>query len=330
MAKAESGRGLFGFTGRTSAAASEIAPESPKASSPPPHARGPNAKAFAAALTCGAEPAPPLLQRLDQGGRAPTLAQVRAPWFAYWARELRTVARPSRLLWEQIAVLQALYEAGVLRSGARLLGLGVGDEPLASYFASIGLNVIASDLDGEAEAERVFKATFLPRETFDALVEVSNVDMRRLDDPTLRGLDACWSRGVLNEMNSIYEAEEAVVNAMDVLRPGGVAVHIADMALMGAPEAAPGNLLFSMDFFRSVSEALEGRGHIVPSLDLCLGRDPLDAVIHAPESDLELTVLASAFENCEPPDLKFERDGVAATAFAIIARKRSDPVSLRS
>ena len=58
-----------------------------------------------------------------------------------------------RKLWEWLFIIQALFERGMLQEGRRGLGFGVGNDPLPSFFASLGGDIVATDLDVEQATE---------------------------------------------------------------------------------------------------------------------------------------------------------------------------------
>jgi hypothetical protein len=227
--------------------------------------------------------------------------------------------------WEFAAVLQAFYESGVLSPGAKMMGLGVGDEPIPSYLASLGLHVVAADLPGVTSRSLVMRPSMIDGDAFDRHVEVSDVDIRRLDDVTLRDFDGIWSCSVLNELQSTEAAAEAVIGAMDTLKPGGVAVHTTEFAFADDhPTQSPGALFFTRKFFQSLTDGLNGRGHSVAPLSFDLGRDALDGYV-----DLEPFVVegAEAYEDlwreglgC--PHLKVMSGGVLTTSFAFVVKRR--------
>jgi SAM-dependent methyltransferase len=267
----------------------------------------------------------PLLQTLPLGSRAPVLDDIRSPWFAYWSRELDIAVRPHRKIWEYAAVLQAFYEAGVLKPGARALGFGVGDEPLPSYLAGLGLHVLASDEPGQTEPERIFQSRYIGEADFAARVEVSDIDLSRFNDPSLRDFDALWSCGVINEFDAVHIAEEAVIHAMDALRPGGVAVHTTEFAFApDEPEETAGQLFFPASFFERLADGLNGRGHNVAPLSFGLGEAALDAYVDLEPPGLEQAPKLQTLWRMEhgAPHLKVAAGDALITSFTLIVRRR--------
>jgi hypothetical protein len=325
------GRGLFGLGKSKAAASSNLAPAGAVGSAGAHdlqdlvcltlRARG------GAAVRGGARPpAGPVLEVAGLSSHPACIADVQSGWFSYWMEQLRCAVRPHRKLWEYAVVLQALYEAGALSDGAKALGFGVGDEPLPSYLAGLGLNVVATDLPESAQRERVLNPAFVPSEAFDSRVEVSDLDMRRLDDQTLRGFDACWSCSVVNELNTAEEAFDTLIGAMDVLRPGGVAVHTLDFAFFNDQVFCPrGELAFVRSFLDRVADGLNGRGHSVSPLSFNLGVDPLDGYVDLEPYAVDGSDAWSALwaEGLGAPHLKLHHAGLLKTSYVLIARARA-------
>ncbi len=330
----EAPRGLFGLGGRKAPGPADV-----------PSARGPgavvadpsdalaqrvmrlNQKALAGAAGRPAlVPAAPDLCVAGVANRAPHYADAFSPWFAYWSQRLHCSVRPHRKLWEFVAILQALYEAGALASGARALGLGCADEPLPSYLASLGMDVVATDLPGSAELERMLHPDIIDQAAFDRHVEVSNLDARRLDDATLRGFDICWSANLVNLMQSEIDAADVIIHAMDTLRPGGLAVHTADFAFADdRPMPHAGALTLPRPFFERLADGLNGRGHQVQALSFDLGDHPLDAYVDLPPFTVDGSEAYAGqwAEGMGAPHLKVLNGDVLTTSFLLVVRARA-------
>ena len=70
-------------------------------------------------------------------------ADFETKWFVHWCRELKMEPIYHRKIWEDCFALQAIWEAGLLRPGVSALCFGAGEEPLPSYLASCGVDVLA-------------------------------------------------------------------------------------------------------------------------------------------------------------------------------------------
>lgn len=139
-------------------------------------------------------------------------------------------------------MLQALWERGKLVPGASGLGFAVGDEPLASIFAHLGVRVLATDLNPRsARARRWVKAEqnasvrdalyypqIVNREAFDELVSFRHLDMRDQWDLAPGSFDFVWSSCALEHLGGLDAGLDFVVRSARLLKPAGVAVHTTE------------------------------------------------------------------------------------------------------
>ncbi len=160
-----------------------------------------------------------------------TQADIESRWFSHWMAELKLPVVYFRKLWEFAYVLQAMHEAHLLKPGVRALGFGCGQEPIASYLASRGVEVVITDFaadDSRAQGwmhssehagslERAFKPELVDRITFDRLVTHRSVDMTSIPDD-LRGFDVCWSICAMEHLGSIEAGKTFVLSSMDTGR----------------------------------------------------------------------------------------------------------------
>jgi hypothetical protein len=280
--------------------------------------------AFAASQFLEQARMPPLLQNTGLGCRPPQMQDIVSPWLAYWARELSREVRAHRKLWEYAVVLQAFYEAGVLKPGGRALGFGVGDEPLPSYLASLDMHVVASDMAGCTDRDAIFQDRFLTEDAFDARVEVSDIDFGKLNDPSLRNFDACWSCSVVGALGAEHVAEEALIKSMDVLRPGGIAVHLMEFAFAPDLPQDRNDIFFPRSFFESLERAMNGRGHAMAPVSFGLGSHPLDAYVDIAALNVNDCAALEELWRFDPPapHLKVALGNVMTTSFPVIVTCR--------
>ena len=136
---------------------------------------------------------------------------------------------------------QALDAAGVLRAGARGLGFGVGAEPLPAALAARGCELLLTDLDPEEARRRGWSETpgedlsaynrdgVCDPELFARRVRWTAVDMNAVPDRLRRGeFDFVWSSCALEHLGSLEAGARFVLNSLDCLRPGGMAVHTTE------------------------------------------------------------------------------------------------------
>src|SRR5690606_19636013 len=115
------------------------------------------------------------------------------------------------------------------------------EEPIPSFLTSLGVSVTITD-QAPANAERqgwmqtdqftgsldsVFRGDLVDRLTFNELAELRYVDMNAIDND-ISGYDFCWSICAYEHLGSIKKGQDFVVNAMKVLKPGGIAVHTTE------------------------------------------------------------------------------------------------------
>lgn len=188
-----------------------------------------------------------LRQPPDQGSllvcQPCTRRQIESPNFRYWAA--RMGLKPGglhRKAWEWCFIVQALHERGMLVPGGKGLGFAVGEEPLTSLFASMGCEILATDLDCEqadregwvegrqhaAGRAQLNNGGLCSPELFDAMVRFRSVDMREIQSD-LTGFDFLWSSCALEHLGSLQSGVDFVLRAMECLRPGGVAVHTTEL-----------------------------------------------------------------------------------------------------
>ena len=273
----------------------------------------------------------------DLGWRPSTQADVESPWFAYWCSQLRIAPVYHRKLWEYAYVLQALHDAGVVREGARGLGFGCGEEPIASYLASRGVEVTVTDLDparakglGWIETgqhttaiEQAFRADLVSRELFDRRVKLEYVDMNEIPTNLEGRHDFCWSICALEHLGSIEGGVRFVERSMDTLRPGGVAVHTGEFSyLEGDALIDRGHtVLFQRRHYEELHRRLRRRGFQVGKVDFDPGKGPLDLFIDVPPYPWNEAGALFGQLGVDIGHLKVSVEGVASTCFGLIARK---------
>jgi len=202
--------------------------------------------------------------------------------FREWAARFGEPHEMRRKQWEFCYIAQVLHERGLLRPGVRGLGFAVGEEPLSAVFASFGCEVVARDMDAERAAEAGWSNShehahsiemlnvkgLCPADEFAKLVSFRVVDMNAIPDD-LRGFDFLWSACALEHLGSIRKGEEFIYNAMDCLKPGGIAVHTTEYNVSSnsqTPDNAPTVCFRTVDVER-IAKTLTTSGHRI-ELDL--------------------------------------------------------------
>ena len=155
-----------------------------------------------------------------------------------------------RKTWEFAYIVEALLNAGKLAAGKRGIGFAVGDEILPSYFASLGIDVMASDLSSNDERaalwintrqnvggniDKLWHPRFCSRKIFEKHVKYRDIDMNHIPNDE-NSYDFCWSTCAIEHVGSLNLSIEFMKNVMDVLKPGGIAVHTTEFNLSSNDE----------------------------------------------------------------------------------------------
>ena len=265
-----------------------------------------------------------------------TQSDLESDWAAYWIQELQVAHIFHRKLWELVYVLQAIYDSGHLRAGARGLGFGCGDEPIPSYLASRDIYVTATDLSLEdakskawvdtgqhiSRAEAAYKSNLLSREQFDRQVVVRSADMNDIPGD-LRDYDFCWSICALEHLGSIKLGLDFIENSLATLHSGGIAVHTTEFNFLNDQQTIDSwpTVLFQKRHFQDLAERLQQQGHNVAPLDFDVGRKPLDRFIDVPPYLHDWSQWTRDMWDEGESHLKLSIDGFACTCFGLIVQK---------
>jgi 2-polyprenyl-3-methyl-5-hydroxy-6-metoxy-1,4-benzoquinol methylase len=211
--------------------------------------------------------------------------------YQYWCSEMRSPARLGRKQWEFVFILEALNEAGCFVSGKKGLGFGCGKEPLAAVMAKHGCKVICTDLSTDQAFEQGWVETNQHSEGFanmqyggicDKNLFFDRVSFRFSDmndiSPELKDFDFVWSACAFEHLGSLRHGMDFVLNAMDCLAPGGVAVHTTEFNLTSNDdtfETESCAIYRQQDIERLVME-LESKGFEVWPLNLNPGSHKVD------------------------------------------------------
>nr|MCV4210066.1 class I SAM-dependent methyltransferase [Roseomonas sp. SXEYE001] len=263
---------------------------------------------------------PPSLSR--PASQLCTAGQFDEPDYAGWCATIGEAPRSHRKQWEFCWILSVMRAADLIRPGARMLGFGVGQEPLPSMLAAYGVSVMATDAPAELVSDMGWESTgqhvtelmqlhhprLVDEESFRERVAFRPVDMNAIPED-LRGFDACWSSCCFEHLGSIDHGLRFVENSLETLRPGGIAIHTTEFNL-GSNEMTletPGLSIFRRCDIERLLESLASRGHVVWPLNLHPGDALLDTYIDLPPYAL--------------PHLKIEAEGHVATSIGLVVQR---------
>lgn len=195
-----------------------------------------------------------------------------------------------RKQWEWCYTVAALEERTMLQPGRRGLGFGVGTEPLTSYFAARGCDIVATDMPAQNPDHASWADTDQHARTLGQLnqhglcapevlsrrVSFEPVDMTAVPEH-LTDFDFVWSCCAMEHLGSLDAGADFVVRSMDCLKPGGVAVHTTEFNVSDGErtvEKGP-TVAYRRSDLEELASRLGEQGHHV---DLCfeLGRTRAD------------------------------------------------------
>jgi SAM-dependent methyltransferase len=226
-----------------------------------------------------------------------TRGQLESPAFRYWAAQMQESWRLHRKLWEYCFILQALYERDMLSAGRRGLGFAVGEEPLPSLMASLGCEVLATDLDAAdtraevwaqtaqlaASLEGLNRRRLCNEDEFRRRVSFRPVDMNRIP-ADLRGFDFTWSSCSFEHCGSIGLGKRFIREQMNCLKPGGLAIHTTEFNLSSLEETVDTGttVIFRRQDIEALIRDLQAEGHTVEKLQLDVGASVEDSFVDIP------------------------------------------------
>lgn len=254
-----------------------------------------------------------------------TEEQMRSPVYLELCRRYHIEPIYRRKRWEYGFILQALEEHGAKKPGKRGLGFGVGREALVAALASDGCSIVATDqtrkdafLGGWATTgqyagalEELNRDKHCPEEDFRRLVQYRDVNMNKIPSD-LRGFDFVWSACSLEHLGSLELGLQFIVNAMDCLSPGGIAVHTTEYNLSSNDKTVDRQrtVIYRRRDMEELAQRLGALGHSIAPFNFHPGKGELDHYVDLPPYKWT-------------PHLKLLIGGFAATSIGIIVRKAS-------
>lgn len=233
----------------------------------------------------------------------------------------------NRKFWEWCEIARALEECNMMRANVSGLGFAVGTEPLASYFASRGCSILATDLHEEiskkgwlernehaASIERVYFRDLIERTEFDARVSFQPADMRTLDGIDKK-FDFIWSSCALEHLGSLQAGIDFINRSLRLLEPGGVAVHTTEFNVSSNSDTIElgESVIYRQSDLERLHRSLQNSGYLVPRIEFDVGSEPPDLNPDMPpyfESDRH--------------HIKLQLGDYVATSFVLIIKKPID------
>lgn len=226
------------------------------------------------------------------------------PFTYYWSKKFKyDVPFYHRKLWEDVYIVHALYERGMLDTGKKGIGFGVGKEFLPDLFASYGCEILATDLNVEDAIEHGWVDTnqhasgrldnlrdkhFCDDSTFYKMVNYRDVDMNNIPND-IQGYDFCWSACSLEHLGGIRQGADFIKNSMRTLNKGGIAIHTTEFNLFSNEDTIESQdlSLFRKKDMEMIQKELELEGYVVEPFDWFLGTTIYDSFIDLPPHNLK-------------------------------------------
>lgn len=247
--------------------------------------------------------------------------------YRFWCEALKDEPKFLRKQWEFVYIAQVLHERGMLAGGRRGLAFGVGREPLPSLFASFGAEIVATDqsVEGAVRAgwarsgEHSIDLSALNDRhictpaMFERLVGFAEADMNAIPPEFEGRFDFCWSACALEHLGSLQAGLDFIVASIDVLKPGGVAVHTTEFNLSSDEDTIEHR---DLSIYRrrdvdALIERLARLGHAVEPVDWTVGEGAAETVVDLPP-----------YGRGEP-HIRLDLHGYACTSIGLVVRKRA-------
>ncbi len=148
----------------------------------------------------------------------------------------------NRKIWEWALIAQSIEQLGLMTPGHTAVGFGCGNEPMPALLASRGMTVLATDQAVETGGEWALsnelmhgldglsREHLIGRAALAKAVSLRNVDMNAIPED-LGMFDVAWSSCVIEHLGSPSRGLDFVLESLNMVRPGGVAVHTTELEL---------------------------------------------------------------------------------------------------
>jgi len=171
----------------------------------------------------------------DPISQAMTEDQLGENDYLAWSRKLSGSLADDRARWRFAFIAQVLDRYGMLRQGSRGITLGGGGVALGPILAAAGCHALVGSLPADHGASDFVWSNVLCRPLDAAGVpEGAGAALALADEPAdKRGFDFMWTIGMAQLGYDAGHSANFLFELMTVLRPGGFAIHMIDVARNG-------------------------------------------------------------------------------------------------
>ena len=231
-----------------------------------------------------------------------------------------------RKLWEWVFIISVLRNHGMIKPGKRGLGFAVGVEPLPSFFASNGVDVLASDLNCQNDnaimwasknqnilgnKDRLWYSNICTKEQFNSHVSYRDIDMNYIPIEE-HEYDFCWSSCAIEHIGSLDLSKTFLKNMLSTLRSGGVAIHTTEFNLSSNKDTIKTgeSVIFRRRDLEEMRDWFVSQGHLMA---LSFGREKTEG-----NSYIDIPPFTSEYR---PYHLTLVANGFVETSFGIVVIK---------
>ena len=220
---------------------------------------------------------------------------MNSSWYRGRVADICETFNPHRKQWEYLNIIGTIDQLRKLGAGHRGLGIGVGGEPIAAYFASRSTHVLISDVPPSTTdtiewqkslIESAHRSCLIDSKRWKELAEAAAVNANKIPERLLRGeFDFLWGTGVVDKIGTIEQAKKFILNSMRTLNRGGVAVFTAEFSLDRNGDRrfeVPGLSIWTKSDVEDIADRVEHYGARMLPMNWALGESLVDLMIDKP------------------------------------------------
>jgi hypothetical protein len=256
-----------------------------------------------------------------------TMDQFLTENYKWWCNAFGEKFRWHRKQWEFYYISESLWLLEMLACGKRGLGFGIGQEPLPGLFASLGCDILATDLASDdpravqwacSGEHSACLAELNARPGGDSQKLLERLSFRQVDmndiPENLKGFDFLWSSCALEHLGSLELGKRFILQSLKCLKPGGIAVHTTEYNVSSDHETFENErlVLFRKQDILGIQKELAERGHYLFPLDFYPGDGFLDRYVAYPPSYRE---------GVTEPHLKLKIEQFVVTSIGLVVKK---------
>jgi len=211
--------------------------------------------------------------------------------------ELKLPHTLHRKLWELAQIVNIVKKLKLCEPRKKGLAFAIGQERLPSLFAKYGCSIVATDMDENSPLAKDWKKTkqhsndimtlhvpeIVEQEKFLELVSHRSLDMNHIIDPDLIGqFDFVWSTCSIEHVGSILLGQRVVLNSLDLLKPGGTAIHTVEFNLSDLENTLENQLPYVLWRKKDVEQLLasvQALGYKIYPISWAAGIQPWDKFV---------------------------------------------------